>query len=656
MSGRLRARLRRGSLVGSQLSTAAAALLIAAILLLVFEVAVVRNEVIGDLRAHARGVAVGTAPALVFDDHVAVVETLMVLETLKAFQAAAIYDVAGARVAVHRHADSPAIELPDRLSSPPGHWMDLRSLHVVEPIWFGEERIGSVLVRASLERLYMRVLLFAAALVAVCLGALAISYPRISRMSARMKLAEQRLDQLAHFDPVTGLPNRNAFNAHLARLLAEAWRSGQSTALLMLDVDNFKLVNDSLGHQFGDRLLRQIAARLTRSLRSEDRVFRIGGDEFAVLLYPVDGLIQAEQAAQRILGQVQQGFLLERQDLHAALSCGISLFPDQADSAQVLMSNADTAMYAAKRSGKNQFATFRPQMTVANQLRMRLGNDLRHAIARGELRLEFQPQAACKSSAITGMEALLRWDHPQLGQIQPREFISIAEEGGLILELGSWAIRQACQQVVHWQSQGLQPVRVAINVSTRQVRDPGLWSLIDQALQATGCPAELLELEITESLLMEEVEANIAVLRQLRQRGIHLSIDDFGTGYSSMAYLQRLPVDRLKIDMSFIRNIPGDGEVITSAIIALAHRLGIDVVAEGVETEAQLQFLKAAACDTIQGYWLAHPLPAAQAQRWLRPARPRRPGKPRRSPLPPDPVGTRDQRRIDRSGRPDRER
>ncbi len=611
--------LRHGyrALVTTHLAVAAAALVLVGVLLLVFEFLTMRSNFVDDLRAHARTVAITSAPAIIFQDRFAAEETLAMLEPLPSFQAAAIFNSRSELVAEHGHPEQLQIEQLDASLRQCGHRFGLRTLYVAEPIVFEGQQIGTVVLRSGLERLYARVLLFALFLGLVSVGALAVTYPLISRMSLRIKSAEARLDHLAHFDPVTGLLNRNAFKTQMQRWLYQAGMSQQTLALLILDVDNFKIVNDSLGHQYGDQLLRQISGRLGDSVRAGDKVFRIGGDEFAVALFPIDGGEEAEQVARRLFEQFERPFLLDRQEWDAGVSGGMSLYPGDAGSLHELTRNADTAMYLAKRMGKGRFEIFRPELNELMQQRSRLTNDLRRAVERHELRLVYQPQAASVDLTVTGMEALLRWDHPELGAVGPTQFVPIAEESGVIVALGRWAIAESCQQLREWRRAGLAGVRMSINVSARQLRDEGLLSFIDATLVETGCSPEQLELEITESLLMENVEANIVLLKQLRERGIQLAIDDFGTGYSSMAYLHQLPIDRLKIDMSFIRKIPGDGEVIASAIIALAHRLGISVVAEGVETRAQLEYLRASGCDTIQGYWLAQPMPAALAGMWL---------------------------------------
>ena len=384
--------------------------------------------------------------------------------------------------------------------------------------------------------------------------------------------------------------------------------------LLLLDLDNFKAVNDTLGHQTGDMLLKLVAQRFAQDLRATDILCRIGGDEFAVVTEATDQHARLEVLAQKILDALTLPFQCGAHEIHVTASIGISRYPQDAGDAQTLIRNADTAMYHAKDQGKNTFEAFAAEMDLRAQKRRMLESALRKAVAGGQMQLHYQPQVHLHEPRIVGAEALLRWHHPQLGQISPVEFIPIAEESGLIVELGQWVLRTACRQAAAWHQAGLGPIRIAVNLSARQAKDPNLLPLITRTLLETALPAHLLELEITESMLMENVDANITLLEQLHQLGIHLSIDDFGTGYSSMSYLKRFPIDQLKIDRHFVRDIPGNGddEAISNAIISMAHSLGLSVVAEGVETAAQQQFMRAAGCDLMQGYYFARPMPAEQ--------------------------------------------
>jgi diguanylate cyclase (GGDEF)-like protein len=596
--------------LSTHISTASAALLVAGMLLLAFEFFTLRRESINDLQTHARIISFNSSAAVVFGDPAAAAETLSALDTLSNLRAAVIFDAKGRRVAEHRENRRVVIDAPDEVLIRDAYRFGFGSLTVAEPILMAGERVGSVVINSGLERVYVRIGVFAGVFVIVGMGSLLVSLPLMKRMSGQVKSAEARLDHLAHYDPVTGLLNRNAFNEYLQSEAATLMPDGRQFGLMLLDIDNFKSVNDTFGHQLGDQLLRQIAERLTAAVRDRDKVFRIGGDEFAVALVRIEGADRAERIARRLFDQFTRRFRLENQEIEAAVSGGISLYPRDASSIQALASNADTAMYLAKRNGKNRFEMFRPEMNAATQQRVRLTQELRRALDRDQIQLAYQVQANADDLKITGVEALLRWNHPELGAVEPKDFIPVAEDTGLIIALGRWTIRAACREASTWRASGISDVRIAVNVSVRQMRDEQLLACIDHALAESGLEPHLLELEITESLLLENIDENIALLKQLRARGINLSIDDFGTGYSSMAYLHQLPIDRLKIDMSFVKNIPGDGEVITTAIIAMAHRLDIAVVAEGVESDVQLDFLRDAGCDTVQGFLLSRPLPA----------------------------------------------
>ena len=437
-------------------------------------------------------------------------------------------------------------------------------------------------------------------------------------MRRQVRRAEARLDELAHFDSVTGQLNRNAFNEHL-RLMAKRLQDDPDArmALLMLDLDNFKAVNDTLGHHLGDDLLKQVAQRLFDMLRRSDAIFRLGGDEFAITLYPVSSSMEVVAVAERIMGAFRQPFLLGAHEVHASSSCGIGMFPDDARDLKVLTSNADAAMYRAKRNDKNSFELFRSEMNDEMQRRLRIQIDLRKAIEQDELCLHYQAQAEPHSLHVVGVEALVRWFHPELGRVPASEIVSIAEESGLIVPLGRWVVRQTLRQAQQWRELGIDGLRMAVNVSARQAGDEDFVDYIVTTLERTGGSPDLLELEITESVLLDDTDRNVRFMRRIRDKGIKLAVDDFGTGYSSLAYLRRLPIGQLKIDMSFVRAIPGDGEAITTAILAMAHSLGLSVVAEGVENERQLDFLRRAGCDVVQGYLLSRALTADEMTAFL---------------------------------------
>lgn len=425
------------------------------------------------------------------------------------------------------------------------------------------------------------------------------------------KLAEERFAHLAQHDSLTGLPNRVLFHDRLQLAMIDAKRRQQTVAVMFLDADRFKTINDTLGHDAGDDLLKQIATRLTSCLRAGDTVSRLAGDEFAVVLPGVENTNYTRDLAQRLLGCFAEPFRLKEQQIFITASIGVTLYPSDATTEEGLLKNADTAMYRAKDAGRNNFQFYSADMHAHAVQRLKLENRLRGATERGELVLHYQPLVNLKSGQIEGMEALLRWNHPELGQVPPLEFIPLAEETGLIIPIGEWVLRAACAQARAWQDAGLPPLQLSVNLSARQFQKD-LVGMVKSVLEETGLEPKYLELELTESVVMQNPERAVATLDALDQMGVRLSIDDFGTGYSSLGYLKRFPIDTLKVDRSFVCDIPGDADdmLITAGIIGLAHSLGIRVVAEGVETSAQLSFLHAQHCDAMQGYYFSKPLPA----------------------------------------------
>jgi diguanylate cyclase (GGDEF)-like protein len=461
--------------------------------------------------------------------------------------------------------------------------------------------------------MYTRIASFAGMYLLAGFGTLAIGLPLWWRMRKQVEYAQDRLTRLAHYDSTTGQLNRNAFNRDLARCV-ETCPPGSRLGLMILDIDDFKDINDRFGHHTGDDLLNQFAARLGSIARSSDGIYRLGGDEFAVLVQPVESLEDVESIAVRLFAPFRTPIVINGHRLQASFSAGISLYPDDARDLVTLIAHADAAMYHAKRRGKNMFQRFEPRMTESTLRRLRLQEDLRESLATGEsLELAYQPQFGHDGITVEGMEALMRWTHPEFGPISPVEFIPLAEDCGLIVPLGHWVLRNAIAQAARWHREGHDGLRIAVNMSVRQMGDGDLLHLLDHALAHAQLRPSALEFEITESLLLEDAEANIRFMHALRDRGIALAIDDFGKGYSSMSYLQRLPVTRLKIDMGFVHDIPGGGEAITTAIIAMAHSLALTVVAEGVETTEQLDFLRSVGCDGLQGFLLSAPLAAHEA-------------------------------------------
>lgn len=443
-----------------------------------------------------------------------------------------------------------------------------------------------------------------------------------------LKRAEERLSHLAHHDPLTGLPNRLMFAGSLLQSISRARRHGQKLALLFIDLDRFKLVNDSMGHAAGDELLKEIGRRLKHVVRAEDLVTRLGGDEFTVALEEVESPDQIAAVVQKMMAEITRPLTLGGRDIVISASVGIALFPDDADTVDNLTKAADAAMYRAKERGRNTYAFFTSEITDSVHERLAIEIGLRQALARDELLLHYQPQFEAATRRLVGVEALLRWQHPERGLLLPDRFIPVAEESDLINAVGAWVMRRACAQARAWLDAGLAPLRIAVNVSARQVLHDHLVEIVAEALRVNDLhPGNAaIEVEITESIL-QAADRSGAVLQCLRALGLRVAIDDFGTGYSSLSLLKHLPIDTLKVDRMFVRNIPDDADAkaITGAVISMAHTLGLRVVAEGVETEAQLAFLLSEGCDEAQGYLLGVPMPPEQLVRLLPAAAPVKP-------------------------------
>ncbi|WP_374265427.1 EAL domain-containing protein [Zoogloea sp.] len=434
------------------------------------------------------------------------------------------------------------------------------------------------------------------------------------------KASEARIAFLAQHDPLTGLPNRTLLHDRLDQALANAARHGTRIALMFLDLDRFKTINDSLGHMIGDRLLQGVAQRLTSCVRETDTVSRQGGDEFLIVLTDVDVPDDAARVAEKILDLLQPPFDMDGQQLGTSFSIGIALYPEDGRDVEMLMKNADTAMYHAKESGRNTYRFFDEAMNVNALERLHLENGLRQAIEQQEFQLYYQPQVELASGRIIGVEALLRWFSGNLGSISPARFIPLAEECGLIVPIGEWVLQTACRQARAWQDAGLPPVPVAVNLSALQFRRSDIVASVASALAQSGIDGRWLELELTESLLMQSGPDVAAILGRLKALGVRLSIDDFGTGYSSLAYLKRFPVDQLKVDQSFVRDLSDDPDdaTIVRAIIQLGNSLRLEVIAEGTETPEQMDFLRREGCVAAQGYLFSPPLPAEAVTGLLR--------------------------------------
>jgi len=435
-----------------------------------------------------------------------------------------------------------------------------------------------------------------------------------------IKSSEAHIEFLANYDPLTQLPNRRLFIDRLDQAIKTASREKTQLAVLFFDLDHFKTINDSLGHNIGDKILIEVAARLSECMREIDSVSRLSGDEFAAVITDITDISDVIKVVKKIIVAIRAAFKINDYELHVTISTGISVYPNDGENYEILLKNADTAMYCAKHSGRDSFEFFSASMSSQALERLSLEGSLRKAVENEELLIYYQPQIEVNTGKIVGMEALLRWPHPHLGMVDPETFIPLAEETGLIISIGKWILAEACRQNKAWQDQGLITVPVAINVSSVQFRQHNIMDLVQTALSETGLKPQYLELELTESLLMDCAEYNVTLLQKFQQLGVKLSIDDFGTGYSSFSYLSRFPINKLKIDQPFCAGIPENksNASVVSAIISLAHDLGMTVIAEGVEEEKQLNFLEARQCDEVQGFIFSQPVPADEMEALLK--------------------------------------
>jgi diguanylate cyclase (GGDEF)-like protein len=436
----------------------------------------------------------------------------------------------------------------------------------------------------------------------------------VSARTQGLESANKQLRHLATHDALTGLPNRVLMDDRISQCVVLAERQSQTFAVILLDLDRFKLVNDSLGHRAGDELLKEVAQRLKGVVRDVDTVARLGGDEFVLIVTPSPEPEAAQQVAKRIIDVMQASVRIAGIEIHTSPSIGIAFYPQDATTIETLLAHADAAMYCAKQRGRNNFQCFMPGMNTATQEKVRLESDMRIALEQKQFELHYQPKVNTATGIMHGAEALLRWRHPVRGPISPAEFIPLAEECGLIGPIGAWVMREACRQARAWQLQGLPSLRIAVNLSPSQFRQSDIVTMIRGALDDAGLEARFLEVELTESAVMNDPEESIAILEKLSTMGVLVSVDDFGTGYSSMSYLRRFPIDKLKIDRAFINEVTSRNEdaSIVRAIVSLAHSLKLKVVAEGVESTEQLEFLKTLGCDQYQGFHFSPALPASQ--------------------------------------------
>ena len=574
-----------------------------------------RTAMLHDSRVEAAIVADNIAAALVFRDEHTANEMLGALRSSPAVIGAGVYDADGVLFAHYvRHPDPgfpttvAMLGMQDQADR-----AGLRLLEIARPIEAPGGAGGTLYIRKSMGAVYERLVVrfISALLIAACVMGLATAM--VLRSRAAVRDAENRLHALAHTDAVTGIGNRHAFNERLAAEIERAARAQGRVALIYIDLDNFKTLNDTFGHAAGDGLLRQVARRLQSVVRGSDAISRLGGDEFAMILrLDMDDAALAKYG-QRIVSVFQASFTEVGQQVNVTCSAGVATFPEDAQDMDGLVSNADTAMYRAKEMGKNRCVRFEASMNLAVVRRQAIEHALRAELETGGgLAMHYQPLISAHDETLVGAEALLRWSHPELGNVSPLEAVSVAEDCGLIVPLGYWVMRTACRDAAAWK--GGQPLRVAVNISARQLGDPHFLERVMDILREEGLPAPLLEIELTETVLMENMEAGAHTLHRLSQLGIHLAIDDFGTGYSSLAYLRQLPMRRLKIDRSFVRDLPHQehSRTIVNAIVALAHGLGLQVTAEGVETREQADYLIGQGCDVLQGYVFARPMPVQQ--------------------------------------------
>ena len=579
-----------------------------------------RQSMLQDSRVEAAIVADNIAAAVMFRDARTANEMLAALKSSPMVLGAGVYDAQGLLLA--HYTRGPGDSFPATLAAAGMGGLTERAgvsvLEIARPVETAGVAEGTLYFRKSMRAVYSRLAIrfVSALLIAGCVMAMAAAM--VLRSQAAVRNAENRLHALAHTDAVTGTGNRHAFNERLAAAIEAARDQGTRVALVYIDLDNFKTLNDTFGHAAGDGLLRQVARRLQSVVRSTDAISRLGGDEFAVIL-PLD----MDDAAlntygQRIVGSFHPSFTEVGQQMTMTCSAGIATFPGDAADMDGLVSNADTAMYRAKEMGKNRCVRFDASMNQAVVRRQAIEHALRAALQQGEgLALHYQPLFAATDRALVGAEALLRWSHAELGNVSPLEAVMVAEDCGLIVPLGYWVMRTACRDAARWQAGG--PLRVSVNISARQLGDPQFLERVMDILREEGLPAHLLEIELTETVLMDNMEAGAHTLHRLSQLGIHLAIDDFGTGYSSLAYLRQLPMRRLKIDRSFVKDLPGQehSRTIVTAIVALAHGLGLQITAEGVETPEQADYLVRQGCDVLQGYLFARPMPVGEFQAQL---------------------------------------
>lgn len=662
----------------ANLLTSGIVIFLAGVLLLALQTYLSGVAVLEQTRTEAAVIGENLSAAIIFRDQAAAREILASLKAIEDVSHARVFDAEQNLFGEYTRAGRPAFQASPMLVED-GYHFSLRWLSVARPIAYQGKHVGTIQVDADLAPTYSRIGWYGLSISLVMLACLSIAHVVLTRMQrfvtaplhalartstaisqqgdfslrARVdasadlgmlarafntmldriekrelelqseieerKRIEVKLDRLAHFDSVTGLHNRYFFHDRLASAIAQAQRLGQRAIVMFLDLDNFKAVNDTLGHDVGDELLRVIAQRLKEAVRFGDTVARLGGDEFAIILENVDAAATGEVIAQKCVDALAQMVRINGNEIYVSASVGLSACPDDAVDIHALLKFADTAMYYAKNAGKNTYRVFHNNMQGEAQKRFAMNGNLRRALERDQFVLHYQPQIDLTTGEIFGVEALIRWSHPDLGLISPMEFIPVAEETGLIAPIGMWVLKTACLQLKSWQDEGRDGLRIAVNLSARQLSDEGFVDDVLEIVRSTGANPAMLELELTESMLMDAGEAFIAKLVALRTAGIMLAIDDFGTGYSSMSYLKRFPINTIKMDRSFVHDLPNNEQdkAITKAIISMAHSLRMQVVAEGIETIDQENLLSASGCNSGQGYLYSRPVTADEIGRLI---------------------------------------
>jgi diguanylate cyclase (GGDEF)-like protein len=590
----------------------AGALFLSILALTAVEYFSLRKSMLDDSRVEAQVLADNVAAAMLFADKKATNETLQTLHASKTLNRVAVF-LPGGNLFAYSPTAPAAIDVIAQ-SRARDYLFSYRDLEIIVPIRYDDTLVGYLYLSKTLARLYRQLISYCTSAFGIGCVALLLAWLVVRRVQGAAVEAETKLHALAHIDSVSGLWNRNTFNEQLQLSVTRAQRGTEQVAVFLLDLDNFKAINDTFGHHGGDALLAGAAQRLLAVLRQEDVVCRLGGDEFAIILRDPFDHQKLIAVAEKIVRLFAEPFLIGGRELYVTCSLGISVYPQDVaacDDYDALVRNADTAMYQAKLHGKNNFQLFRTEMNDRIRSRALMESGLRRAIAQHELTLHYQPQFALDSLTLIGAEALLRWHSEELGSVSPADFIPVAEDCGLIVPIGEWVLQQACAQMAEWRRRGVNLPTLAVNLSAKQLRVPNLPRRILEIINSHGIAPGLLELELTESVLMENVQAYIEDFSWLQAHGVRLSVDDFGTGYSSMAYLKRLPLDKIKIDRAFIRDLPhsaNDREIV-AAMIAMSHSLGLTVMAEGVEQKNQADFLKQVGCDAVQGYYFGKPLP-----------------------------------------------